>query len=208
MTLTDHEAEQAFSFADMFCGIGGFHVAASELGMRCVFACDIDAEARRAYRQNFGIEPDCDITGIDPDAIPYHDILLAGFPCQPFSIIGAMRGFDDTRGTLIFNVAKIIDAKRPQAFVLENVRQLSTHNRGKTLAKIIAELAGLGYRADWKLLNALDFGLPHKRERTIIVGFQDKSTPFEWPKPVANITVARGYTGKGSLPVPISPVRK
>ena len=186
MTIADQGTERAYSFADMFCGIGGFHVAASQLGMRCVFACDIDAEARRAYQQNFGIEPAGDITAIDPNDIPDHDILLAGFPCQPFSIIGAMRGFDDARGTLIFNVAKIIDAKRPQAFVLENVRQLSTHNRGKTLAKIIAELAGLGYRADWKLFNALDFGLPHKRERTIIVGFQDKSTAFEWPKPAVN----------------------
>ena len=170
----------------MFCGIGGFHLAASDVGMRCVFACDIDAEARRAYQRNFGMEPAGDITVIHPDAIPYHDILLAGFPCQPFSIIGAMRGFEDVRGTLIFNVAEIIDAKRPKAFVLENVRQLSTHNKGKTLAKIIAELTDLGYRSDWKLLNALDFGLPQKRERTIIVGFQDESTPFEWPGPTEN----------------------
>ena len=187
MITTDYEAKQTFSFADMFCGIGGFHLAASELGMRCVFACDIDSEARRAYQLNFGIEPAGDITAIATDAIPYHDILLAGFPCQPFSIIGDMRGFEDVRGTLIFNVAEIIDAKRPKAFVLENVRQLSTHNKGKTLVKIIDELTRLGYRADWKLLNALDFGLPQKRERTIIVGFQDKSTPFEWPKSVVKM---------------------
>ena len=186
MTTTDHEVTHVFSFADMFCGIGGFHLAASDLGMRCVFACDIDAEARRAYQHNFGMEPAGDITVIHPDAIPDHDVLLAGFPCQPFSIIGAMRGFEDVRGTLIFNVAEIIDAKRPKAFVLENVRQLSTHNKGKTLAKIIAELTDLGYRSDWKLLNALEFGLPQKRERTIIVGFQDKSTPFEWPEPTAS----------------------
>lgn len=89
MTIADQETERAYSFADMFCGIGGFHVAASQLGMRCVFACDIDAEARRAYQQNSGIEPAGDITAIDPNDIPYHDILLAGFPCQPFSIIGA-----------------------------------------------------------------------------------------------------------------------
>ncbi len=175
-------AGQPFSFADMFCGIGGFHVAASQLGMRCVFACDIDSEARRAYRRNFDMEPNEDITQIHPDAVPYHDILLAGFPCQPFSIIGAMRGFDDIRGTLIFNLVEIIDAKRPKAFVLENVRQLSTHNGGQTLAKIIDELTKMGYRASWKLLNALDFGLPQKRERTIIVGFLDHSTPFNWPE--------------------------
>lgn len=179
MVPIDHKT--SLTFADMFCGIGGFHLAAAELGMECVFACDIDAEARRAYQTNFGIEPARDITEISPDSIPDHDILLAGFPCQPFSIIGDMRGFDDHRGNLIFNVAGIIDAKRPTAFVLENVRQLATHNRGQTLQTIIAELNEMGYRADWKVLNALDFGLPQKRERTIIVGFRDHSTPFSWP---------------------------
>ena len=168
----------------MFCGIGGFHLAAARLGMKCVFACDIDAEARRAYEQNFRITPAGDITEIDPSSVPDHDILLAGFPCQPFSIIGDMRGFEDSRGNLIFNVAAIIDAKRPAAFVLENVRQLSTHNRGRTIEAIISALNELGYRADWSVLNALDFGLPQKRERTIIVGFQDKSTPFDWPAPM------------------------
>ena len=172
----------SLTFADLFCGIGGFHIAATNLGMPCVFACDIDAEAQRAYRQNFDMEPSGDITEILPESIPDHDILLAGFPCQPFSIIGDMRGFDDDRGNLIFNVAEIIDAKRPSAFVLENVRQLSTHNRGRTMQAIISALNELGYRADWKVLNALDFGLPQKRERTIIVGLRDHSTPFKWPE--------------------------
>jgi len=172
------------TFSDMFCGIGGFHVAAADLGMSCVFACDIDSEARRAYQANFGVIPDDDITAISTDAIPYHDILLAGFPCQPFSIIGSMRGFEDTRGTLFFNLAEIIDAKRPKAILLENVRQLSTHHKGTTLDRILGVLKELGYRADWKLLNALDFGLPQKRERTFIVGFQDHSVPFGWPDPI------------------------
>ena len=171
------------TFADMFCGIGGFHIAAVELGMECVFACDIDAEARRSYQHNFGIGPAGDITLIPPDDIPDHNVLFAGFPCQPFSIIGAMRGFEDVRGTLFFNLAEIIEAKRPEAFVLENVRQLSTHHRGRTLSRILEVLSELGYRADWKLLNALDFGLPQKRERTFIVGFLDKSVPFAWPEP-------------------------
>ncbi len=188
MNGSHDETRTAFTFADMFCGIGGFHVAASRLGMRCVFACDIDAEARRAYLHNIGVEPAGDITMIHPDTIPNHDVLLAGFPCQPFSIIGAMRGFEDVRGTLIFNVAEVIAAKRPQAFVLENVRQLSTHNKGRTLAKIIDELVALGYRTDWKNLNALDFGLPQKRERTIIVGFRDDAAPFAWPDPAAEMT--------------------
>ena len=93
------------TFTDLFCGIGGFHVAAARLGMRCVFACDIDAEAQRAYRRNFGVEPAGDITRIPPNSIPDHDVLLAGFPCQPFSIIGAMRGFADDRGNLISRIA-------------------------------------------------------------------------------------------------------
>ena len=182
--MLHRDNQSTLTFTDMFCGIGGFHIAAAQLGMRCVFACDIDAEARRAYQQNFDIDPAGDITEVVPGSVPDHDILLAGFPCQPFSIIGDMRGFDDDRGNLIFNVAEIIDAKRPAAFVLENVRQLSTHNRGRTMQAIIAKLNELGYRADWKVLNALDFGLPQKRERTIIVGFQDHSTLFEWPDPV------------------------
>jgi DNA (cytosine-5)-methyltransferase 1 len=176
--------ESPLTYSDMFCGIGGFHVAAADLGMNCVFACDIDSEARRAYEANFGIKPDGDITAISTDSIPQHDILLAGFPCQPFSIIGSMRGFSDTRGTLFFNLAEIIEVKRPQAFLLENVRQLSTHHNGKTLERILIVLAELGYRPDWKLLNALNFGLPQKRERTFIVGFLDHSVPFSWPEPL------------------------
>ena len=172
------------TFADMFCGIGGFHVAAADLGMQCVFACDIDAEARRAYHANFGIEPLGDITAIQPDSIPDHDILMAGFPCQPFSIIGAMQGFDDVRGTLFFNLAEVIEAKRPDALLLENVRQLSTHDKGRTLRRIIEVLTELGYWTDWKVQNALDFGLPQKRERTFIVGFKDDSIPFGWPEPL------------------------
>ena len=170
------------TFTDMCCGIGGFHAAAVQLGLECVFACDIDAEARRAYQHNFAIEPAGDITAIPPQSIPDHNVLLAGFPCQPFSIIGAMKGFEDVRGTLFFNLAEIIDAKRPEAFLLENVRQLATHNQGRTLARIISVLSDLGYRTSWSLLNALDFGLPQKRERTFIVGFLDHLVEFRWPK--------------------------
>ncbi len=167
----------------MFCGIGGFHIAAAQLDMECVFACDIDVAARRAYLHNFGIEPACDITEIHPDSIPDHDILMAGFPCQPFSIIGDMRGFEDVRGTLFFNLAETIEAKKPAAILLENVRQLSTHNKGGTLTRIIEVLNELGYRTDWRLLNALDFKLAQKRERTFIVGFRDHSVTFDWPTP-------------------------
>ena len=172
------------TFADMFCGIGGFHVAASALGMDCVFACDIDAEARRAYARNFGVEPRGDIAQVVPDDVPDHDLLAAGFPCQPFSIIGGMRGFEDTRGTLFFDLATIIAAKTPPALLLENVRQFSSHDGGRTLRRVLAVLTDLGYRADWRILNALDFGLAQKRERTFIVGFLDRAAPFEWPPPL------------------------
>ena len=174
----------SLTFADMFCGIGGFHVAAADLGMRCVFACDIDKEARRSYQNNFGIQPFGDITAIEPQSVPDHDILMAGFPCQPFSIIGAMQGFDDVRGTLFFNLAEIIEAKKPRAFLLENVRQLSTHDKGRTLRRIIEALEELGYRTGWKVHNALDFGLAQKRERTFIMGFRDRSIPIDWPDPI------------------------
>ena len=170
------------AFADMFCGIGGFHVAASALGMNCVFACDIDEEARRAYALNFGVEPRGDIAEVVPADVPDHDLLMAGFPCQPFSIIGEMRGFEDTRGTLFFDLARIIAAKTPPALLLENVRQFSSHDKGRTLRRILAVLAELGYAAEWRILNALDFGLAQKRERTFIVGFLDRAAPFEWPQ--------------------------
>ena len=185
LPITNQAANGApLTFADLFCGIGGFHAAAAQLGLRCVYACDIDAEARRAYAHNFHLEPAGDITAIPPGSLPPHDILFAGFPCQPFSIIGAMRGFEDARGTLFFNLAEIIEAGEPQAFVLENVRQLSTHNRGRTLSRILEILDSLEYRVHWKLLNALDFGLPQKRERAFIVGFRDPSAPFAWPEPL------------------------
>ena len=116
------------TFIDLFCGIGGFHVAASNLGMECLFACDIDEEARKAYQQNFGLHPHGDIISTPSKNIPDHDLLCAGFPCQPFSISGSRKGFSDPRGTLFFEVARIIRDKQPKAVVLENVRQLASIN--------------------------------------------------------------------------------
>jgi DNA (cytosine-5)-methyltransferase 1 len=178
------EDKKTLTFADMFCGIGGFHAAASQLGMRCVFACDIDADCRAIYEHNYGIKPASDICRVTPASIPDHDILFAGFPCQPFSIIGNRGGFTDARGTLFFELAKIIKAKNPQALILENVRMLSSHNEGKTLERIIEVLKELGYWVDYKILNALDFGLPQKRERILIVGFKGEITGFKWPNRV------------------------
>jgi DNA (cytosine-5)-methyltransferase 1 len=130
---------------------------------------------------NYGIEPWADVTKVDAGDVPEHDLLLAGFPCQPFSIIGGRLGFADTRGTLYFEIARIVEARRPRAFVLENVKMLARHDRGRTLQTILDTLEGLGYCASWRVLNALDFGLPQRRERTFIVGF-DRPSAFVWPE--------------------------
>ncbi|MDR0706793.1 MAG: DNA (cytosine-5-)-methyltransferase, partial [Treponema sp.] len=172
-----------FTYIDLFAGIGGFHIAADELGGQCVFASEIDAEAKRAYKENYKTEPQGDITQIVASEIPDHDVLLAGFPCQPFSIIGKKRGFDDMRGTLFFEIARILEEKRPKMFVLENVKQLKTHNNGETLKTILKTLEDLDYKVYNEVLNALDFGLPQKRERIIIAGFLNKSVNFSFPHP-------------------------
>lgn len=170
-----------FTYIDLFAGIGGFHQAADALGGKCLFASEIDAEAQKAYAANYHLTPQGDITKIDAADIPDHDALFAGFPCQPFSIIGARRGFDDTRGTLFFEIARILEAKRPRLFILENVKQLRGHDRGRTFAVILEKLDTLGYNVSWKILNALDFGLPQKRERMIIVGFRNRLVNFDFP---------------------------
>ena len=173
-------------FVDLFCGIGGFHVAAQivaaehALKAECVFASDIDPDAQKAYHANFGQMPAGDITQVDAADVPEHDILFAGFPCQAFSICGDRKGFDDVRGTLFFDVARILEAKRPAAFVLENVKQLRGHDEGRTLARILETLQHLGYSVDWRILNALHFGLPQKRERIFLVGFRE-ARPLRWP---------------------------
>jgi DNA (cytosine-5)-methyltransferase 1 len=173
--------KKKLTFVDMFCGIGGFHAAGDSLGMECVFACDIDEDCRKIYEHNYGIRPESDICRLDPASVPYHDILCAGFPCQPFSIIGNGAGFGDARGTLFFELAKIIEVKTPPAFVLENVRQLASHNGGKTLSRILQILRGLGYTVDYRILNALNFGLPQKRERILIAGFKGDAAGLIWP---------------------------
>lgn len=170
-----------FTYIDLFAGIGGFHLAADSLGGRCVFASEIDSEARKAYTANYKLIPSGDITKIKSVDIPNHDVLLAGFPCQPFSIIGKRLGFDDIRGTLFFEIARILKEKLPSIFILENVKQLSRHNKGQTLQTILHSLEGIGYKVEWNVLNALDFGLPQKRERTIIVGFLDHDIKFSFP---------------------------
>ena len=171
-----------FTYIDLFAGIGGFHQAASALGGKCVFASEIDSEAKRAYEANYKITPHGDITQIESSKIPDHDVLLAGFPCQPFSIIGKKLGFDDIRGTLFFEIARILKDKKPKIFILENVKQLKTHDNGKTLDKIIKTLKTLKYNIYYDVLNALNYGLPQKRERIIIVGFLNNKIEYTFPK--------------------------
>ncbi len=173
-------------YIDLFCGIGGFRIAAEQVFSKenipaeCVFSSDIDPHVRTAYHENFGDYPSGDINKVDANAIPNHDLLFAGFPCQPFSIIGNGMGFEDTRGTLFFTIAKILKTKRPKAFILENVKRLVNHKNGYTMNRIIEALKGLGYFVEYRILNALDYGLPQKRERVLIIGYY-KSACFNWP---------------------------
>lgn len=179
--LQDNGDAGELTFADLFCGIGGFHIAGAENGMQCVFASDIDEYARNAYQHNFSVRPAGDITQISTQDVPDHDILFAGFPCQPFSIIGSRKGFDDLRGTLFFDIARIVKDKLPNAIVLENVKQLATHDNGNAMQVIVDTLADMGYWVTHKVLNALDFGVPQKRERVIIVGILGGRYGFEYP---------------------------
>jgi DNA (cytosine-5)-methyltransferase 1 len=180
--------QEKLKFIDLFCGIGGFRIAFEEackenkIQSECVFSSDIDKYAQESYEANFGEKPFGDITKINEKDVPDHDILFGGFPCQPFSIIGQMKGLNDTRGTLFFDIARIIEEKRPKAFILENVKQLVGHDEGKTLKVIIKSLKDLGYHVQYSVLNALDYGLPQKRERVVIVGHREPIM-FTFPNP-------------------------
>lgn len=178
-----------FRFIDLFAGIGGFRIAMQNLGGKCVFTSEWDKEAQKTYRANFGEVPFGDITKEQTKQfIPEgFEILCAGFPCQAFSIAGKRGGFEDTRGTLFFDVAEIIKLKQPKAFFLENVKGLKNHDRGKTLATILNVLRNdLGYFVpEPQIINAKDFGVPQNRERIFIVGFHKDTnvSKFEYPKP-------------------------
>ena len=172
-----------YRLADLFAGIGGLRLGFEAIDCETVFSCDWDESARQVYYSNFGELPFGDINDIAPTEIPDHDILLAGFPCQPFSIAGKELGFADTRGTLFFNIATILQAKRPRAFLLENVKRLTTHDEGRTLQTILTTLRELGYTVYHKVLNSLHFGIPQKRERVYLVGFVEPIA-FSFPRPL------------------------
>ena len=169
-----------FTFIDLFAGIGGIRIAFESAGGTCVFASEWDKNAQKTYSLNFNHTPQGDITKIPSKEIPNHDILTAGFPCQPFSIIGQGKGFSDTRGTLFFDIERILKDKAPHAFLLENVKRLKSHDKGRTFKTIIKTLKTLGYYVHHTVLDARDFGLPQKRERAFIVGFKE-NYPFNFP---------------------------
>ena len=168
---------------DLFAGIGGIRLGFQAYGCQNVFSSEWDKDEQKMYAANFGETPHGDINLVAVQDIPDHDILLAGFPCQPFSIAGKGLGFADTRGTLFFNIEAILQAKKPRAFLLENVRRLTTHNKGLTFAVILDKLQGLGYTVYHKIINSLDFGLPQKRERIYMVGFLEP-IGFTFPSPL------------------------
>lgn len=166
----------ALKFIDLFCGLGGFRIAFEASGCECVFSSDIDKAARETYELNFGEVPSGDITKIDAKDIPDFDIVCAGFPCQPFSLAGKRRGFEDTRGTLFFDVLRILKEKNPSAFFLENVAGLVNHDGGNTIQVIMDSLDEAGYYVTYKLLNAKDYGVPQNRLRWYCVGVRKDLT--------------------------------
>lgn len=179
---------KSFRIIDLYAGIGGlrlgFQKAFGEQA-QFVFENEIDRNACKTYEANFGVSPYGDITKIRPEDVPYFDIMLAGFPCQAFSIAGYRRGFSDIRGTHFFHIAEILREKKPAAFLLENVRHFMGHDGGRTFSTIKRTLEdGLGYTFYYKLINAKDFGLPQNRERIFMVGFRE-NIHFEFPEPTA-----------------------
>ena len=212
------EGKAKFTFIDLFAGIGGIRLPFQELGGKCVFTSEWDKFAQKTYATNFGELPSGDITQVSASEIEDHDALLAGFPCQAFSQAGLKKGFCDTRGTMFFEIQRILAEKRPKCFLLENVKQLKGHDKGKTLKTIISILTGqndghipdnipmsqearealsekLNYWVDFRILRARDFGAPQNRERIFIVGFNkdyfkscDFNHIFEWPEPTMKPT--------------------
>ena len=177
-----------FKFIDLFAGIGGIRIPFEEIGGSCVFTSEFDKFAQQTYEANFGEKPSGDITLIDEKDIPSHDVLLGGFPCQAFSNAGLKKGFDDTRGTLFFDIARILKHHKPKAFLLENVKGLRGHDKGKTLQTIVRVLNDMDYNLSIEVLNAKHFGLPQNRERIFIIGFKD-IVNFQFP--IAPMTPTR-----------------
>ena len=174
-------------FVDLFAGLGGFHVAAEAVGARCVFSCEIDERLRHVYESNFGLMPAGDIRGINPRAVPQHDLLCAGSPCQPFSKAGEQNGFRDrARGKVLFNVLDILRLHRPRYLILENVPHFIRHRGGKTYETLASALRALGYSIDARELSPHHFGIPQVRGRMYLVGRLGPLVGFRWPEPIGD----------------------
>ena len=213
----DKKEEAKFSFIDLFAGIGGMRIAFESHGGDCVYSNEWNKYCQQTYFANFGEQPDGDITKVDARIIPNHDILVAGFPCQPFSIAGVSKkqsmgratGFEDkTQGTLFFDVCRIIKAKRPKAFMLENVKNLKSHDKGNTFKVIMESLEELDYEVFYDIIDGQNY-VPQHRERILIVGFDRKRfgkdidfkfdiTPVE-PKPVVSDILEKDVDNKYTL---------
>ena len=182
------KVDKTIRFIDLFAGIGGMRLGFERNGMSCVFSSEWDPNSQKTYAANFGHTPFGDITQIQAQEIPDFEVLLAGFPCQPFSSIGKRQGFEHpTQGTLFYDVVRILEHHKPPAFLLENVKGLVNHDKGRTWQIIQETLLDLGYTVHAKVLDAADYGLPQHRERIYIVGFNNslpKGQEFEWPNKV------------------------
>ncbi len=173
-----------WKFIDLFAGLGGFRLALESFGAKCVYSNEWDIPVQKVYKENFGETPDGDITKVSEKDIPDHDILCAGFPCQAFSISGKQRGFEDSRGTLFFDVARIVKEKKPKIVFMENVKNFATHDNGKTLETVKMTMEELGYSFYQRVLNSVDYGIPQKRERIYMVCFRNDLNieNFNFPK--------------------------
>tara|TARA_B100000925_G_C21980696_1_gene462179 strand:+ start:624 stop:1685 length:1062 start_codon:yes stop_codon:yes gene_type:complete len=167
------------TFIDLFCGLGGFRIGFEKNGYKCVFSSDSDKYIQETYEENFGERPFGDITKVNPKDIPDFEVLTGGFPCQPFSISGKKLGFKDTRGTLFFDVCRIIEEKNPKVVILENVKHFINHDKKRTMSVVLNSLEELGYNVSYEILNLKDFGLPQNRERIFIIGSKNNLFNFE-----------------------------
>lgn len=190
---TDNKKQ--FTFIDLFAGIGGFRIALEKYGGECVFTSEWDNKAQKTYKANFGENPHGDITKISEKDIPNHDVLCAGFPCQAFSISGKQKGFEDTRGTLFFDIARIVKHHKPKVLFLENVKNFERHDNGKTLEVVKETLEKLGYNLFYRVLNASDYGVPTSRQRIYFIAFRNDQEidSFKFPQPESRYVKLEDY---------------
>ena len=193
--ISDEIPKNEFSFIDLFAGIGGFRLVMEELGGNCVFSSEWDKQAQETYHANFKEYPEGDITKIPEEKIEKHDVLCAGFPCQSFSVSGKKQGFEDTRGTLFFDIARIANYHKPSILFLENVKHFANHDNGKTIKVVYDTLNEIGYDVFHEILNASEYGVPQSRKRVYIIAFRKdlKIKSFEFPKPTFEKVVLKNF---------------